>query len=401
MTKSDGSRLAVALAVVLAGCSTSSGTQGEVEETSVLATVDGEPVTLADLDSRAGDQLAQLDHQYRSQRHQLIQSGLENTVRDRLLDAEAEARGISKAELLNTEVNSQINVTDENVDTWYQQNLARLGGRSLDELRPQIMRFLQDQRREQVLKTLTDGLAEEREVVFLLEPFRVTFDDEGSPTLGPDGAPVTLVEFSDFECPYCERFAGTLHQLEENFGDKLRIVYRQFPLNIHPNAFKAAEASLCAHAQGEFWQMHDLLFAEQSALDVPALKEKAGRLGLDQAKFDTCLDSGTYRDQIHRDLQEGSRYGVDGTPALFVNGIRLEGGAVSYDVAAALIPKAAEKREAVRARARTAFVLRRATVASELQPRAEAQNPAAATEVAEAIAEIDAPGDRVGAPRAS
>ena len=346
ITKSESSRLTVAvvLAVALAGCSTSSGTQGEVEETSVLATVDGEPVTLADLDSRAADQLAQLDYQYRSQRHQLIQSALENTVRDRLLDAAAEARGISKAELLNSEVNSQINVTDENVDTWYQQNLARLGGRSLDELRPQIMRFLQDQRREQVLKTLTDGLAEEREVVFLFEPFRVTFDNEGSPSLGPDRAPVTLVEFSDFECPYCEKFASTVHELEENFGNKLRVIYRQFPLNIHPNAFKASEASLCAHAQGKFWEMHDLLFAEQSALDVPALKEKAGRLGLDQAKFETCLDSGTYRDQIHRDLREGSRLGVDGTPALFVNGISLEGGAVSYDVAAAVIEQELQRK---------------------------------------------------------
>lgn len=156
----------------------------------------------------------------------------------------------------------------------------------------------------------------------------------------PRGAAVTLVEFSDFECPFCRRFASVLKQIETDFRSKVQIVFRQNPIpSIHPFAFKAAEASLCAHEQGKFWQLHDLMFSENDRLAVGELKEKAGRVGLDQKKFDACLDSGRYREQVEKDMAEGARIGVTGTPALYINGVMLEGGAVPYKTVADAIQK--------------------------------------------------------------
>jgi protein-disulfide isomerase len=175
-------------------------------------------------------------------------------------------------------------------------------------------------------------------VVVNFQPYRLTFQNEGAPALGKEGAPVTLVEFSDFQCPFCNRFAPTLKQVEKNFGDKVHIVYRQYPIaSLHPFAFKAAEASLCAHEQGKFWEMHDILFGEQSKLAVTDLKEKAHRIGLDQKKFDTCLDTGRYVEQVQKDMKEGTRVGVTGTPAVFINGAELKGGAVPYETVAEAI----------------------------------------------------------------
>jgi protein-disulfide isomerase len=226
------------------------------------------------------------------------------------------------------------------VDIWYQENQARLGGRSLDELRPQIAEYLREERRREVALQLEERLFRERGVVIHFEPVRLSLNNEGAPYLGPRNAPVTLVEFSDFECPYCAQLVPTLKRLKETFGDDLRIVYRHFPLSsIHPGAFKAAEASLCAHEQGRFWEMHDLMFAEMRQLAVADLNEKARRLGLDGRRFDECLDSGRFTEQVQNDLQEAARIGVTGTPALFINGVQLEGGAVPFETAASAIRK--------------------------------------------------------------
>ena len=160
-------------------------------------------------------------------------------------------------------------------------------------------------------------------------------DNRDAPSLGPSDATVTLVEFSDFECPYRSRFFPTFQQIKEDYGDRIQVVYRQFPLtNLHPSAFKAAEASLCANEQGELWTFHDLLFQEQNRIAVRDLREKAGRLGLDQGEFNNCLDTGRYVEQVQDDLAVGKAAGVKGTPALFVNGIPIDGGAVAFEVVA-------------------------------------------------------------------
>ncbi len=320
----------------LAGCA-------GAERPEVLATIDGDPVTMADVEELAGTELGQLEHDFRLQRYQLVEAALDRVVRDRLLDEEAEARGISTEELVEAETGGIEPVTDEEITEWYNRNEASLGGRGLDELRPQIADYLDGTRRQQLVSQLAQRLRQDREVVFLLEPFRVELRNVGAPAQGPANAPVTLTEFSDFECPYCGRFFPTLQRLKEEYGDRLRVVFRQFPLNNHPNAYGAALASLCAHEQGRFWEMHDLMFAEQDRLEVESLKEKAGRLGLDRARFDACLDSAHYAEQVRQDVQEGNRVGVQGTPAIYVNGVPVPRGNAPYSVIAGMIDDELER----------------------------------------------------------
>ena len=297
-----------------------------------MATIDGEAVVMSDLNELIGDQLSSMDVQYRTQRQQLLEAGLDRVIRDRLLEDEAAQRGMSLDELMASE-GGGAEVTDEQIQVWYQQNQSALGGRSPEELYPRIKEFLEQNQRQAALNDLASQLREGREVNILVEPLRFELANEGSPALGPSDAPVTLTEFSDFECPYCSRFFLTLKRLKEDYGDQLRVVYRQFPIDTHPSAYGAAVASLCADEQGAFWEMHDLMFREQEQLDLESLKEKADRLGLDRASFDACLASDRFQDQIQADMREANSLGVDGTPAIFINGIPLPGGAVSYQAA--------------------------------------------------------------------
>ncbi len=144
---------------------------------------------------------------------------------------------------------------------------------------------------------------------------------------GPEDAAVTIVEFSDFQCPYCARFQEeTLPQILSEYGDQVRFVYRDFPLtSLHANALKAAEASECADDQGKYWEYHDLLFQNQTALDDESLKGYAASLELDAATFDDCLASGKYTQEVAKDLQDGTEAGVQGTPSFFVNGMPIRG----------------------------------------------------------------------------
>lgn len=145
----------------------------------------------------------------------------------------------------------------------------------------------------------------------------------GAPSHGPETAKVTVVEFSDFECPYCSRAASVTTQLKEKYGDRVRIVFRQFPLSFHKNAQAAAEASLAAHAQGKFWEFHDLMFENQKALTPEDLNDYAEKAGLDVAQFKKDMESNKYADDVKRDVEMGGKVAVSGTPSLFVNGARV------------------------------------------------------------------------------
>ena len=145
---------------------------------------------------------------------------------------------------------------------------------------------------------------------------------------GPN-APITIVEFSVFQCPFCQKVIDTLTRIEERYGDSIRFVFRDFPLGMHPDAPKAAEAAACAHEQGQFWAMHDKLFAAQSSLQLPDLKRLARDLALNAAEFDRCLDSGKFESQWQQNRAEGQKYGVSATPTFFING-RMVTGAMPY-----------------------------------------------------------------------
>jgi protein-disulfide isomerase len=355
-------RIALSLGVVVAvtmvvSCRESSATPNDfavVQQSAsppgppaVLATIGDEKITMAELRTRAADQLDNLETQYQIAKSRIVKSALDSLIRDRIWDAEARKTGKSVDSLIAEAAGPNGLVpSDADVNAWYQANQSRTGGRTLQELRPKIVDYLTRERRTAAAKKLEERLRTDLRVAVAYEPYRLQLNNEKAPTLGKSEAPVTLVEFSDFQCPFCQAAAPTLKQVEQKFGEKVRIVYRQFPLtNLHPFAFKAAEASLCANEQGMFWQMHDAMFADQQKLSVTDLKQTARRLGMNGKSFDACLDSGRYVEQVQNDQKEGSRIGVNGTPAMFINGVAVEGGAVPYSVLEAAIQKELESRK--------------------------------------------------------
>ena len=146
-----------------------------------------------------------------------------------------------------------------------------------------------------------------------------------SPRFGNPEAPVQIVEFSDFQCPYCTRGASTLDEVKEAYGDKVTVVYRHFPLSFHMEAYKAAQASECANDQSKFWEYHDLLFANQRALTEPDLVSYAEQLSLNMGDFTECLNSGKHAATVDEDMAEGAAVGMQGTPGFFINGRFLNG----------------------------------------------------------------------------
>ena len=147
-----------------------------------------------------------------------------------------------------------------------------------------------------------------------------------TPFKGSASGKVIIIEFSDYQCPFCQSAEATISQILSNYPNDVKIYYRNFPLvQLHPNAINASMAAECSNEQGKFWEMHDKLFANQKNLDVPSLKEYAKDLGLDSAKFNNCLDSNKYKDQIVKDYNDGIAAGVQGTPDFFINGVLIEG----------------------------------------------------------------------------
>lgn len=310
----------------------------------VLATVGGQPVTQAEVEARLLKRIL-------SQQPQLLDSALEEAIQEKLVELEAAAQKTSKEQLIEREVAARSGaVTDAEIDAFYEQNKARIPpNMTREQVVPQIRNYLGQQRRDEVTKAfyaslgskyaVTNNRAAERQAEELAKAkeLRSQLEAGAAQFKGPASAPVTIVEFSDFQCPFCSRVLPAIDETVKTFGDKVRVVFRQFPLeSIHPQARKAAEASLCAGDQGKFWEMHDALFADQKALEVAQLKEKAVKLGVDGAKFNECLDGGKFSAQVQSDLELGNRVGVRGTPAIYVNG-RFVDGAVGPEVLVKLV----------------------------------------------------------------
>jgi predicted DsbA family dithiol-disulfide isomerase/Skp family chaperone for outer membrane proteins len=261
------------------------------------------------------------DDSTQRERLQILHKALDAIVEDRMIALEAARQQVTSQQIIDAEIESNVVVpSDKEVAAFYEKNKARIPG-PRDEALPQLRRQMTEQSRTRFRDALMRRLKREYGFRSYLEPLRTEVATMGHPSRGPAAAPVTIVEFSDFECPFCYGLYPTLRMIEKNYADQVRIVYRQFPLNnIHPRAQKAAEASLCAHDQGRFWEMHDSLFGFQEQLGVAALKQRAEELKLDTAAFNTCLDSGEKIDAIKADMADAAKAGVTGTPTFFVNG---------------------------------------------------------------------------------
>jgi len=316
--------LLLALGVYLPACAQQKAAASGSNQ--VLAVVDGKPVTETDVRQANAEQFKALDREYQNNLHQLLENSLEQAVQNRLIDAEAAARKVSKDQLL-AEIKPAV-VTDADVDAFYEQNKAQIP-RPKDQVAPQIKAYLEQQGQQKARTEYFKTLQAKYKVDYKLEPIRVEVAATG-PAKGPANAPVTIVEFSDFQCPFCSRLTPTIKAVEDKYGDKVRLVFRQYPLPFHQNAQKAAEASLCAADQGKFWELHDAMFGNQQELGVDQLKAKAASLGLNADKFNKCVDSGEKAATIQADIKDGSAAGVSGTPAMFVNG-RFINGAVPID----------------------------------------------------------------------
>jgi protein-disulfide isomerase len=195
---------------------------------------------------------------------------------------------------------------------------------TFESVKDRIGQALVNQQRQSQVQQVVAELQKQANLKLDLPQPRIQVAAEG-PARGPKDAKVTIVEFSDFECPYCGAAHDTVEQVMSTYAGKVRLVYRQFPLNFHPHAAKAAEASLCASDQGKFWEYHDVLFKNQKKLDPTDLKAHASEVGLDAQKFGQCLESGDKKKAVDADQQAGLAAGVGGTPAFFINGIFLNG----------------------------------------------------------------------------
>jgi protein-disulfide isomerase len=299
-----------------------------------LATVDGEPLTDDDLAKAGGANYMK----FKSQEYAAKREFMEGAIGQKLLENEAKRRGISVEELRKQEVEAKVEpVTDVQAKEFYDANPGRFGQLSEPEALDQIHKGLGQQRLQRKLAEYVGTLRAKATVKVLLDPYRIDVVAGDDPAKGPATAPVTVVEFSDFQCPYCARVGPTLKRVEETYGERVRIVFKDFPLlQIHNNAAKAAEAGSCAADQGKFWQLHDKMFENQAKLSVADLKQFAKDAGLDASAFDQCLDSGKKSAEWTEDVKDGERYGVTGTPAFFVNG-RLLGGAASFEKLAEVI----------------------------------------------------------------
>ncbi len=293
------------------------------ESQSVLATVDGRNFTEADIAVQIEPQMVRINSQIYTAKKQ----ALDTMIGEYLIEQEAKKRGIPREQLLKEEVEAKVSpVTDAEVEQIYNSNKARIGNKSLEEVKPQIVQQLQSGKLQQQRQALIRDLRKAAGVKILLKPPVVAIALDGAPVRGPANAPVTIVEFSDFECPYCVRVQPTLVQIKETYKDQVKFVFKDYPLhNIHPKAQKAAEAARCAGEQGKYWEYHDVLFANSKALTPADLKKYAANLQLDTTQFGTCLDSGKHAAAVNQDLAEGTRVGVTGTPAFFVNGRFLSG----------------------------------------------------------------------------
>jgi protein-disulfide isomerase len=290
-------------------------------EGSPAAIVAGKPIAAQEVDDLVRSQLMDL----RAREQQLRSQALDSLVAQALLEKEAETRGTTPEALHKAEVEDKAVVTDADAKAFYAANKARFGTTSEADALQQIRAGLGQQRQNERRAAFARELKAKYDVKILLEPYRVPVETGSAPSRGTPKAPVTIVEFSDFQCPYCVRARPAVKRVRDEYGDRVRFVFRHFPLDFHAQAQKAGEAAACAGEQGKFWEMHDLLWENTSKLQVADLKAHAAALGLDGAAFGACLDSGRHASLVESDLAAGQGYGVSGTPAFFVNGRPLVG----------------------------------------------------------------------------
>jgi protein-disulfide isomerase len=267
------------------------------------------------------------------QRYQGVKNALEGLVADALISEAAAKRSVT-VEQLRAEIQSSAGVpTDHEIREIFERRVAPGQGLAFEHTAPAIAAYLRQQKANDAVQRFVEELrkATPPDLRIRFEPPRqkvTTSPDD--PSSGAASAKVEIVEFSDFECPYCKQVAPTLGRVVSKYRDRVRLVWKDYPLPIHASARQAAEAARCAHELGRFWEYHDALFDHQDALGVASLRRYAVQLGLDGDVFTRCLETGTWRSRVTAGLEEGRRLGVSATPTVFING-RMITGAMPFE----------------------------------------------------------------------
>jgi protein-disulfide isomerase len=287
--------------------------------------IDGTKITLEDIESKHPSALFQA----RNALYEAQKKVVDEFVNEYLLERQAKKENVTVAELLQRHVNNTLakDPSDESLRVYY-EGLDTT--ESFEAIREKILDALRQRRLAKAKTAYLESLRAQAKIATVVSPPRAEISLKGTPVRGRADAPVMLVEYADYECPYCQQIQPSLDKLAAEYSGKLSFAYKDVPLPMHPNAQKAAEASHCAGSQGKYWEYHDLLFTSKQ-YDLAKLKDHARALKLDGAAFDKCLDSGQQSDLVKTQLMEAQGLGLPGTPGFFVNG-RFLTGSVSYEM---------------------------------------------------------------------
>ena len=248
---------------------------------------------------------------------------------EKLIKADPKSKGISNDEYLEKHIASKIEVSDKEVESFIKEK--NIPKKHINpQIKVKIKEHLKTQKNQEAIENwLAEKTGSKAVEIYLNKPNapRFKINTAGSPSLGPDDAKVTIVEFSDFQCPFCAKGAEIVEKLKKKYSGKVKFVFKHFPLPFHKQAEKAAVASMCVHEQNatRFWKMHDAMFADQSKLAESDLIATAKKLGSDEKKFTECLKTNKYLGKVKSDFAEGKELGIDSTPTFYVNGIIVNG----------------------------------------------------------------------------
>lgn len=300
--------------------------------TAVVAQVGGTPITEEQLEKQSAPELekarAGVLHA-RYENYNVQRAAAEKAIDQELLAQQAKAEDVSVDELLKRHVDSKIKEPSEEVLRFYFLNINT--DQTYEALRPKIIERIHTVQEKKYKEEYLKALRAKKSIVITLDPPHEEVTVGDTPVLGSADAGVTIVEFADYQCPYCRAVEPTMNQLREQYKDKIRYSFRDFPLPMHPYAQKAAEASRCAGEQGQYWPYHDRIFTgDAESLSDAHLRSTAADLKLDTAKFGKCLDSNQEQAAVAKDLEVGKSLGISGTPSFFINGYFVSG-TVSYD----------------------------------------------------------------------
>ena len=285
----------------------------------VAATVGTTAITRTELEKSIKPKLIEIE----TERYEAMKDGLDELVAAELFKQEAAARKISPEQLEAQEITAKVvPATDPEIQQVYDANKQQLQGQTLDAVKPRIVEFLKEQKAAARKSQFIDELKGKYKTVVNLKAPVVEVGTGGRPEKGPKDAPITLIVFSDYECPYCRRAEPTVEQVLKTYEGKIRYVFRDYPLPFHSKARPAAVAANCAIPQGKYWEFNQKLFTADITPD--GIKKIAGELGVDQKKFDECVAKNDQK-SIDKDVEEGAAVGVNGTPAFFINGRMLSG----------------------------------------------------------------------------